>query len=137
MADHEAVVVERTVTVPPKAVWPYLTSGAMWSRWQGESAEVDPVPGGRFTMRMADGAVASGEVVEVVENHSLVFTWGWTGVTFDLPPGSTTVSIVLTPLESGGTRITVTHSDLPVDISGRHREGWLASMGQLDGVLST
>lgn len=88
-------------------------------------------------MRMPDGAVASGEVVEVVENHSFVFTWGWTGVTFDLPPGSTTVSIALTPLENGGTRILVTHTDLPVDISGRHSEGWLASLAQLDGVLST
>lgn len=137
MTERESVVVERTVSVPPGTVWPYLTSGSMWGTWQGESAEIDPVPGGRFTMQMPDGAVASGDVLEVVTNSHITLTWGWTGVPFDLPPGSTTVSIALTPLDNGGTRITVTHSDLPADVAGRHREGWLASMGQLDGILST
>ena len=136
MTEMKPVVVERIVSVPPEKVWPYLTMGSMWSRWQGESAEIHPVPGGRFTMRMPDGAVASGDVLDVVENRSITLTWGWAGVPFDLPPGSTTVSISLTPLGNGGTRITVTHSDLPADVAGHHREGWVASLGQLDVVVA-
>lgn len=135
MAKHESVVVERTVSVPPAKVWPYLTSGSMWSKWQGESAEIDPVPGGRFTMRMPDGAVASGDVVEIVEHRSITITWGWEGAPFDLPPGSTTVSIALLPLDNGGTRITITHGDLPAELAEPHRDGWTGSLSNLSAVL--
>ena len=136
MTEREPVVVERTVSVPPDKVWPYLTSGSMWSKWQGESAEIDPVRGGRFTMRMPDGAVASGDVLDVVENNCLSLTWGWEGAPFDLPPGSTTVTISLAPLSTGGTRITVTHTDLPSELAEPHREGWTGSLGNLDGAVA-
>src|SRR5206468_9621451 len=57
----------------------YLTESAAWARWQGETAEIDPRPGGRFRMTLSQGPVAEGEFVEVVQDARVVFTWGWVG----------------------------------------------------------
>lgn len=135
MPDDHPIVVERTVAVAPDVVWPYLTDAALWTRWQGESADIEAVVGGRFAVRMADGPIASGQILEVDPPKRLVLTWGWTGTPFELPPGSTTVTFDLTPLDDGGTRITITHRDLPQDLAGHHLEGWKASLVQLEFAL--
>ena len=135
MSESQAVVVERSVSVPPHVVWPYITDGTLWARWQGESCVIDPVPGGIFTMSMPDGAVASGAVVEVVKDKRLVMTWGWEGAPFELEPGSTTVEFSLIPLVTGGTRITVSHSGIPMELAEHHEKGWVASLGELSSVL--
>lgn len=136
MADGSQVVVERTVSVSRDVVWPYLTTGSLWSRWQGESVVIEAVAGGAFTVRMPDGPVASGTVIEVVPPTRLVITWGWIGTPFDLAPGSTTVTFELTALDTGGTRITVTHDGLPEELAGHHRDGWSTCLERLDVATS-
>lgn len=134
MPDMQPVVVERNVSVPPHDVWPYITDGTLWARWQGEACDIDPIPGGRFTMSMPDGATASGVVVDVVANQRLVLTWGWTDAPFVLQPGSTSVEFLLAPIVTGGTRITVTHSGIPEDLAPHHRDGWNVSLDALKRV---
>ena len=125
----EPIVVVRSVSMPPDEVWPYVSDGALWARWQGRSCEIEPVPGGRFEMTMPDGAIASGRVLEVTEGRRIAFTWGWEGT--PLAPGSTKVEIVLHPDPSGGTRITLTHSDLPEELVDHHRGGWERCLAKL------
>jgi len=114
--------VERRVRAAPDVVYRYLTESAAWSRWQGASAEIEPVPGGRFLMRMANGAIAEGQFVELVPDTRVVFTWGWRA-DLAVPPGSSTVEIELLP-DGDATLVRLTHRGLPVDSIPIHAVGW-------------
>jgi uncharacterized protein YndB with AHSA1/START domain len=116
------VRVEQVIDAPPATVYRYLTESARWSAWQGEKAWLEPRPGGRFSMMMGNGMRAEGEFVELVPDLKVVLTWGWVGHT-DLPPGSTTVEIVLIE-ESPGTRVVLTHRSLPAEEVEQHWKGW-------------
>jgi uncharacterized protein YndB with AHSA1/START domain len=122
MNDPSPLRVQRRVTARPAAVYAYLTDSALWSRWQGEAADVEASPGGRFRMRLANGMLAEGRFVELETNRRVVFTWGWNGST-TVPPGSSTVEIEL--LDDGdGTLIRLSHHGLPPDDRQIHEAGW-------------
>jgi uncharacterized protein YndB with AHSA1/START domain len=53
----------------------------------------------------------------------LVFTWGWEGAD-EMPPGSTTVEVRLTP-DGDATIVRLTHRDLPTpEQVESHAAGW-------------
>lgn len=85
-------------------------------------------------MRAPNGGLARGEVLEMVIDQRIVFTWGWEGHP-TLPPGSSTVTIELAP-RPGGTLVTLTHTGLPEGETGVHRLGWEHYLGRLAGVAS-
>lgn len=85
-------------------------------------------------MTAPNDGVARGEVVELVPDRRIVFTWGWEGHP-TLPPGSSTVTIELTPSD-GATLVTLTHANLPMGESGLHRDGWNHYLARLAGVAS-
>ena len=114
--------VERRVDAPPADVYRYLTDSVLWARWQGASAEIEAVAGGRFRMVMANGASAEGRIVRLEPDARVIFTWGWTGSP-TVPPGSSTVEIELTP-DGDGTMIRLTHRGLPTDDQASHLVGW-------------
>jgi uncharacterized protein YndB with AHSA1/START domain len=117
-----AITIERHVAASPSTVYGYLTESVKWARWQGESAEIEAVPGGNFRMRMANGMVSEGRFVELVPAERVVFTWGWQGSP-SLPPGSSTVKIELVPDEDG-TLIRLSHHGLPEADRAIHETGW-------------
>ncbi len=130
MTDPRVIEVVRRVDASPEEVWPYLTDGELWRRWQGVEARVEAVPGGVYRMEMADGSYASGKVVEVVPYRRIAFTWGWTGAPFALEPGSTRVEITLEP-DGDGTLVRLVHRDLPDDLRAPHDQGWIHYLGRL------
>lgn len=123
-ATARTLVVERVIEAPPEVVWPYVSSGELWSHWQGERCVLEPVSGSEFRVEMSDGAVASGTVLDVRENERIVMTWGWSDAPFELPPGSTTVEIRLEPHPPARTRLVLTHRDVPDQLVEHHRGGW-------------
>jgi uncharacterized protein YndB with AHSA1/START domain len=128
------LVVERFVAASPDEVYPYLADSRQWARWQGVEASHDPRPGGLFRLQMANGSTARGQFVDLDPPHRVTFTWGWVDHP-GLPPGSTTVEIVLIPVE-GGTLIRLTHRGLPPDEIELHRQGWEFYLPRL-GAVST
>ena len=70
-----------------------------------------------------------GEYVEVEPPKRVVFTWGVPGRD-SLPPGSTTVEIVLTA-DGPDTVVELFHHDLPAEEFDSHLEGWIAKLDQL------
>ena len=94
--DAGPVRVTRLVEAPPEVVFTYLTSSEKWSLWQGVDTTIEAWPGGSYVMRAPNGGVARGEVLEIVPDRSVTFTWGWEGHPH-VPPGATTVTITLEP----------------------------------------
>ncbi len=116
------LVLTRHVAAAPAEVYSYLTESGRWSLWQGESASLEPWPGGEFAMTMPNGAIARGRFLELVPGEKVVFTWGWVDHS-TLPPGSSTVEITIAP-DGRGSLITLTHRDLPEEERDIHALGW-------------
>ena len=58
----EIAPVEVTVQVPaaPPDVFGFFTDPARYVQWMGSQADLEPVPGGVYRVRMADGFCAAG-----------------------------------------------------------------------------
>jgi uncharacterized protein YndB with AHSA1/START domain len=129
-AEGETIRLERRIAAPPSAVFRYLTESELWARWQGEAAELDPRPGGRFRVRMAEGQVVEGAYVAVEPDERVVITWGWDGHP-RMPPGTTTVEIEL--VEDGQeTIVRLTHRGIPREDLPIHRDGWETFLPRLE-----
>ena len=125
----EIAPVEVTMHVPgaPDDVFRYFTDPARYVQWMGSEAELDPVPGGVYRVRMPDGFEAAGRFIRVEPPHLVVFSWGFAddeaasrikyeggepGGAGAMPAGSTRVTVTLLE-EDGGTRLVLRHENLP------------------------
>jgi uncharacterized protein YndB with AHSA1/START domain len=121
--------VEREIAIAasPETVWQFLVDPEKAVLWMGQTASLDPRPGGEYRVGVIPGHSASGEFVEVDEPHRLVFTWGWEPDADGpnaVPPGSSTIEIELVAA-GDGTMLRFTHRDLPTPKSAEsHAHGW-------------
>lgn len=109
------------IDAPPEVVFEHLVTVEGMTAWIGQHAELDATPGGVFTVDI-DGTPIRGEYLEVDPPHTVVVSWGVLGNEL-LPAGSSRVEFRLTPI-AGGTRLDLTHSDLPLEEVDKHRQGW-------------
>jgi len=95
----ETDYIEREVRVEatPETIFPFFTDPAKMVLWKGNSATLDPKPGGVYRVDVTGRDIARGEYVEVTPPSKVVFTWGWEGDGHPVPPGSSTVEISLIP----------------------------------------
>jgi uncharacterized protein YndB with AHSA1/START domain len=129
--DTGAVTREISVAAPPETVFPYFTDADRMVRWMGDEAELDARPGGVFHVNVGGAHIARGEYVEVDPPSRVVFTWGWEDQDTAVPPGTSTVEITLTA-QGEGTKVVLTHRDLPEDQAGPHGHGWDHYLGRLE-----
>lgn len=125
----EQVTVEVVVQASPETIFEFFTDPEKMLRWKGTRAELDPRPGGTFSVDVTHEALARGEYIEVDRPNRVVFTWGWEG-NEAVAPGSTTVEVTLTP-QDDGTLVRLVHSDLPEDEREMHKHGWEHFLGRL------
>lgn len=118
-----AVVHEVEIALPPEDVFEFFTDAERLVRWIGQSASLSAVSGGEFRFEVQPGQFCEGAYVEVVPPTFVSFTWGWTDPAWNLPPGSSLVSVELAPV-AAGTRVRLTHTRLPGDLRPIHDEGW-------------
>jgi uncharacterized protein YndB with AHSA1/START domain len=132
----EIAPVEVTVWVPavPSEVFSYFTDPARYVQWMGNEADLEPVPGGVYRVRMADGFSAAGRFLAVEPPHLVVFSWGFAddeaasrtkggkaggepggAGASAMPAGSTRVTVTLAGAGDGGTLLTLRHENLPSD----------------------
>jgi uncharacterized protein YndB with AHSA1/START domain len=117
----DVIIATERIKAAPEVVFPYFTDPALIITWIGVRAELDPRPGGVFSLDM-DQVTAQGTYLTVQPPHRVVFSWGIPG-SGTLPPGRSTVEVVLTP-DGDDTMVVLTHRSLgPADI-GTHRAGW-------------
>ena len=127
-----AEVVHREIRIDaaPSTVFEFLTDPAKMVRWMGTEATLDPRPGGIYRVNVSGRERVRGEVIELVPDRRLVFTWGWEDHVLSVPPGASTVEISLEP-DGDGTLLRLTHRDLPQDMRAFHRLGWEYSLPRL------
>jgi uncharacterized protein YndB with AHSA1/START domain len=109
------------VDADPERVFDYFTQPEAILRWMGDYAVLDPVPGGQFTLDI-NGVPVRGRYLAVERPHRLLLSWGHAG-SDRLPPGASTLEVILTPSD-GGTTVTVVHTGLPAPEVEQHRLGW-------------
>jgi uncharacterized protein YndB with AHSA1/START domain len=117
----EPYVTEVDIAAPVEEVFRHLTDPAAMTRWMGQHATLDPVPGGGFAVDV-NGVPVRGSYLEVDPPRRVVLSWGMAGNP-DLPPGSTQVEFTLTPTGSG-TRLRLVHRNLPDSQLPDHAAGW-------------
>lgn len=109
------------ISADPDTVFDHLVTEAGLTAWMGTHAALDATTGGDFTVDVAGSAIR-GRYVVVDRPHRVVVTWGMAG-SEELPPGASTVTFALTPIV-GGTRLDLTHADLPDPQVPGHADGW-------------
>jgi uncharacterized protein YndB with AHSA1/START domain len=98
---------------PPEMVWESVTRPDRLSGWLGGVVDIDLRPGGRGSVRRADGALRRIRVEAVEPLRRLAFRW-WPFEVPDSrrPGGASRVELLLEHIP-GGTRLTVTERQAP------------------------
>ena len=156
MDDNAHVVIERTLQAPVELVWKMWTEPEHFAAWYGPGGVSIPVSkmdvrvGGTrllcMEMTTPDGAVQmwfTGEYLEVVENHRLVYTDSMSDQDGNvlspeqagLPEGHPTTTEVRVELEptEGGTTLVLTHVGIPAGSPGA--AGWVMALDKLTARL--
>lgn len=121
------------IAAAPAEVFPYLVEPHLLVQWIGAWADLHPEPGGVFALDF-DGTKVRGSFVSVEPPNRVVFTWGTPG-NDALPPGSTTVEILL-KADGNETVVELFHHDLPADERPPHQAGWTLCLDMLRQVAS-
>ncbi len=116
------------IEAPPEIVFDHLVTVDGMLAWMGQTAELDATPGGTFSVDI-DGNPIRGTYLVVDPHHTVIVSWGLLGSDI-LPVGSSRVEFHLTPIDAG-TRLDLSHTDLPEDQVPPHAEGWPHFLGIL------
>jgi uncharacterized protein YndB with AHSA1/START domain len=132
MTSSDPLIATIRIAAPPTVVFPYLIDPPLLARWFGDAAGSVPEPGGAFALAINGSKPVRGQFLTIDPPKRVVFTWGVPDNDV-LPPGSTTVEIVLTP-DGTDTVVELTHRDLPRSEMASHKAGWT---GLLDLLART
>lgn len=123
----ETIRHERLLKHPPARVWRALTEPALVGRWL-MPAEIRAEVGHRFHFDTGGWGVTQCEVLEVVPEQRLVYTWR-------NPPLDTTVSWTLIA-EGEGTRLVLEHGGFDLD-HPQQRFAWQGMGGGWGSMLDS
>ena len=130
----DVIVAIEHINAPPEVVFPYFTDPALMITWIGLRAELDPRPGGVFSLDMGE-VVARGAYLAVDPPRRVVFSWGILG-NDGFAPGGSTIEVVLTP-DGENTTVVLTHRGVPPAHIDYHRSGWDHRLGLLRGAAGS
>lgn len=122
------------IASPPDVVFPYLIDPPLLARWFGDATGSTPEPGGAFALAFNNSKSVQGQFVTIDPPKRVVFTWGVPDSDV-LPPGSTTVEIVLTP-DGTDTIVNLTHHGLPPSERPSHQAGWTGLLNNLHRIAA-
>lgn len=131
----DVVEVRMRVAAHPATVFRFLSDPDRFRQWMGD-ATLGSAVGEPLTVRYPNGESAIGTIHEIVPDKRLVFSWGYSDPTMQLPPNSSRVAIDLASIPSG-TLITLTHSGLKPDTARNHAMGWRHYLSTLANAAAT
>ena len=148
IATRPTLRMQRHFDAPRPLVWRAWTSPEIMVLWMGPvegpmvSGSGDFRVGGewRACLRSPDTGQdlwQGGVYREIVPDERLVFTFRWDESHEDGPPVDTLVTVVLTELDDGRTRMDFTHAGLKSEQSlTGHRYGWNSTLDRLEAWLA-
>jgi len=107
--------------------WRAFTVSAERSKWEAQSYDIDPRPGGHANWSLP-GYESLGEVVEVIP-EKLLRQREASG-----PHGANEIRVEFEPIEEG-TRISITHTGLPAGMEASVAMGWGQALADLVVLL--
>jgi uncharacterized protein YndB with AHSA1/START domain len=132
------VRVERVLAAPPHAVYDAWLDEAVLVEFicpdGAAQVAVDPRVGGaiRITMIYPDRRhEIEGEYIALDRPDRISFSWRGSRSAAD-----SVVTVTFAPHDEGGTLMTILHSQLPPDVSGRYDSGWAVVGDQLATALA-
>lgn len=107
------------ISAPPEAVYHALMDSKEHEGFTGSPAKISPKVGGAIS---AHGGYIRGKNLELVRGKKIVQAWvpqedGW-------PEGHETHVTFLLEATSGGTKLTFTQTEVPVDFAKELATGW-------------
>jgi uncharacterized protein YndB with AHSA1/START domain len=141
----DSVRLERTIAAQRETVFDaWLTADVLkrwWpagSDWETPIAQVDARVGGKLqlVMRSPDGEEfgGTGEFIEIERPERLVYSWTWDG--HGAHQGTNLVEVEFRGAGDGTTLVVLTNRGLHDEEAKRaHREGWQASLDNLERVV--
>lgn len=118
MGNDEAFEMVEDLDATPGEIWEAWTNPELHTEFTGSEATGEAVEGGAFTAW--DGYI-EGRHVTLEPGRRIVQTWR-TSEFPDFAPDSY-VEILFEPIATG-TRVTLSHNDIPEGQSARYRQGW-------------
>jgi uncharacterized protein YndB with AHSA1/START domain len=117
--------VERSVLIRARrsTVFRYFTDSARFAAWWGPGSSIEGKPGGKLQIRYPNGATAGGEVVELVPDRRIVFTYGYDDASQPIARGGSRVTITLDEHEQG-TLLHLVHEVADTKVRDAHIPGW-------------
>ena len=128
-AETEVVEHEVRVAARPEVVFDYFTDPTKLVRWMGDSATLDPRPGGACRLEI-NGAEVVGRFLEVDFPRRIVFSWGWSEPFLQVPPEASEVDVEF-EADGDGTLVRLTHRRLPHAGVPFHKAGWRHYLARL------
>jgi len=129
------------IDAPPERVFKAFTSKKDMREWMADDYEIDARKGGRFKMGgEEDGYTATGEILEIVPNDLLVYTWQMndydpkTGKKVPNWSDSKPTKVTVRFEKAGkGTKVTLTHEGFPErdEVFFGHLVGWDMLAGEV------
>lgn len=132
VGSETGLAVDCTVRIEasPEIVYRYLSEPEKMALWLGDVVSMDARVGGKVHIIVSGQHSGSGEMLEIVPNRRLAYTWGWDEPNHPIPSGSTRIEVDLTP-DGDGTILRLQHLGLPADAVADHTAGHTALLGRL------
>ena len=129
--------VERDILIRARVqdVYRFFTDSERWASWWGAGSRIEPRTGGAVLIRYPNAATASGEVIEMVENRKVVFSYGYDAPGSAVPAGSSRVTITFESV-AGGTQVRLRHDLADAKAAEEHVQGWRYQMAVFANVVS-
>jgi uncharacterized protein YndB with AHSA1/START domain len=128
---------ERTIVIAARraTVFRYFTDSQRFAAWWGAGSTIEGRPGGAVRIRYPNGVSVSGEVVELVPDERVVFTYGYDEPGKPIPPGGSRVTISLAEVPQG-TRLHLRHDVAEASVRDQHVAGWRYQLAVFANVVA-
>lgn len=113
---------ELVIQAPRATVFRYFTDSARFARWWGAGSTIEGRAGGALRIVYPNGIVSVGEVLEIVPEERVVFSFGFESGT-PFPPGSSRVTVTLAD-HAQGTLLRLVHALPREDLRDHLLQGW-------------
>ncbi len=115
----ETIVMSAVIPADPNVIYKAWLSGKEHGEMTGSGATVVARVGGKYTAW--DGYI-SGKTLEMEPGKRIVQSWRSTDFPADAADSRLEVTLAVA---KGGTKVTLTHSELPAGSSAEYKKGWI------------